>query len=218
MTLKKILIIGTLLPLSACANSTFDPVEHYLAKRNLSPPSTTQFQSCRGYGCQFIDTIILNEDEWAIIDAPFKRKAKTPKDERDKIIKSIAEFETIVGTKNGTSKDVWGTFQKTGHTQLDCVDESTNTSMYMLALQKRGHIHHHIIGTPQARVSLRQWPHQTATLIENETKQVYAIDSWFYNNGEPPRIIEFETWKDGWSPRKLERLAQKQRAEKAKSQ
>ena len=202
MIQRAMLLFCTTMMLSGCAGKNYDPVEDYLSKRGLFMPSATQFQSCRGYGCQHIDTLELTSKEWKQIEKPFKHKAKTAKQERKQIIQSIAIFEQIVGEYTGTSEDIWGTFQKTGHKQQDCVDESINTSIYMLALQQRGHINFHTIGMPQSRVPFLRWPHQTATIRDNETEQLYAIDSWFFDNGKPPVIIEFETWKKGWKPEK----------------
>ena len=127
-------------------------------------------------------------------------RAKSARAERKKLAQSIAEFEKIVGQYNGTSEDIWGTFQKTGHKQQDCVDESTNTSIYLSTLKNRGHLNFHEVVIPQSRFPLMKWPHQTAVIVEKETNISYAVDSWFHNNGMPPEIIELKIWKDGWKP------------------
>jgi len=133
----KWLALPLVITLCACAIQNFDPVEHYLSKRALSMPSENSFESCRGYGCQYIDELQLTKSEWRTIEKPFRRKTKTAEQERKKIKQSIALFEQIVGEHTGTSEDVWGTFQKGGHRQQDCVDESTNTTIYLLALEQR---------------------------------------------------------------------------------
>lgn len=202
MIIRLTSIVAASLLLTSCAISNYDPVEHYLSKRDLSMPTAQSFQSCRGYGCQYIDEVNLTQKEWRTIDRLFRPKAKTAQAERKKITQAIAQFEKIVGSKTGTSEDIWGTFQKGGHKQQDCVDESTNTTIYMLALKERGHIKHNTIGTPQSRVPFLRWPHQTAVIQDNKTSERYAVDSWFHNNGKPPEIIDFKTWKDGWKPKK----------------
>ena len=187
--------------LTACSSS-FNHLDHYFQKRGIETPTATKFQTCRAYGCQKIDTITLSKNEWKAIDKHFKPKAKSPRSERKKIAQAIATFEKLVGEHNGTSEDIWGTFQKTGHKQQDCVDESTNTSIYIRVLAERGHIHHHTVRQPQSRVPFMKWPHQTAIIVENKSGQQFAVDSWFHNNGSPPEIIELETWKKGWKPHK----------------
>lgn len=194
---------AALLLLTACTTQPYDSLDHYLTKRGLTQPTADSFQTCRAYGCQAIDTITPTEDEWKSIDKLFMPKAKSAKAERKKIALAIAAFEDIVGSKNGTSEDIWGTFQKTGHKQQDCVDESTNTSIYLTVLNHRGHIHFHDIQAPTSRVPIMNpvsWPHQGAVITDKETQEHFVVDSWFHNNGAPAEIIPIETWKDGWKP------------------
>ena len=194
------LCLFTALLVTACASKSFNPVQHYLSKKSLKLPFGDTVQSCRGYGCTNIDTITLTKEEWQKIGSPFTSKAKTPQEERNKIKTAIASFETIIGEKTGTAQDKAGTFNKTGNFQQDCVDESINTTIYLLALKNRGHLEFHEILTPQSRLPFMKWPHQSATIKDLTTGQKLAVDSWFYDNGQPPVIIDFQKWKKGWTP------------------
>lgn len=118
-------------------------------------------------------------------------------------------MEKIVGGLTGTEEDVRGTFRKTGRLQLDCVDESTNTTAYLIAFAERGYLKHHTVEGPSSRFLLHGrpgWPHQTAVIKETETGQRYAIDSWFYDNGHPAVSVPLEEWSDGWTPRREETI------------
>lgn len=194
------LILATL-TLSACA-AHYDSLDDYLAQRQLQQPTKDTFQSCRSYGCRFKDTVTLSKKEWAAIDKVFKPKAKTPAQERKKIATAIALFETYVGDYTGTHEDVAGTFEKTGFYQQDCVDESTNTSIYLRVLEAHGHIKHHTIEPPTVRLpaDTGRWPHQSAMIKEIKSDEAFAVDSWFYENGAPPEIIPLAEWKQGWKP------------------
>ncbi len=194
--------LAVILLVSACAGGGFDGLNHYFQKKGITPPNQTEFQSCRAYGCQKIDTIALTKKEWKLIEKPFRTRSKSSEEEREKIAQAIASFEQIVGEINGTSEDVRGTFQQTGHWQQDCVDESTNTSIYLKVLEARENLTFHTVSVPQSRVPFMRWPHQSAVITENETGQKYAVDSWFHDNGHPPEIIAFELWKRGWKPNK----------------
>lgn len=194
--------IASLLLLSACGDHN-KPLSVYLNDRGMSQPTAQSFQTCRAYGCQEVDTITLNKEQWRAIDVIFIPTAKSPRAERKKIANAIAMFEKIIGKKNGTSEDVWGTFQKTGKNQQDCVDESINTSIYLSVLKQRGHIKFHDIESPTSRTPLASavsWPHQTAVITQRNSKQSFAVDSWFHDNATPPEIIELQTWKKGWKP------------------
>ncbi len=195
------MLIACALTLSACAAShNHETLNNYLAKRGISAPSANEFQSCRAYGCQKIDKPTLSKKDWKKIDKAFRRKAKSAEAERKKIAKAIAAFEAIVGEQTGTSEDIFGTFEKTGAYQQDCVDESINTSIYLRVLEERGHLKFHRAYTPQSRVSMWRWPHQTAVIQELETSERYAVDSWFHDNGAPPEILPLKTWKKHWRP------------------
>ncbi len=193
------------LTLSACA-AKYENLDDYLAQRHLQQPAKDSFQSCRAYGCRFVDHLTLNKKEWAAIDKFFKRKSKTPAQERDKIAKAITQFEIIVGDITGTHSDVEGTFKQTGFYQHDCVDESTNTSIYLRVLEARGHIKHHTIEPPAVRLpgDTGRWPHQAALITEIETGDSYVVDSWFHKNGEAPEILPLKEWKQGWKPDTIE--------------
>ncbi len=39
--------------------------------------------------------------------------------------------------------------------------------------------------------------HWSATILERESQQVYAVDSWFFENGHPPVIQPIEAWLSG---------------------
>ena len=83
-------------------------------------------------------------------------------------------------------------------TQQDCVDEATNTTSYLLVLERNGLMKHHTVGTPFSKENLLRgvagWPHWTAVLKENASGQKWAVDSWIYANGENPAVVETEKW------------------------
>ena len=58
-------------------------------------------------------------------------------------------------------------------TQQDCVDEATNTTSYLLILERNGLLKHHTVGTPFSKENLLRgvagWPHWTAVLKETAT-------------------------------------------------
>ena len=75
-------------------------------------------------------------------------------------------------------------------TQQDCVDEATNTTSYLLILERNGLLKHHSVGTPFSKENLLRgvagWPHWTAVLKETGSGQRWAVDSWIFANGENP--------------------------------
>jgi hypothetical protein len=78
------------------------------------------------------------------------------------------------------------------------VDEATNTTSYLLALQNGGLLKYHTVGTPFAKENYLRgvagWTHWTAVLRETSNGQRWAVDSWIEGNGENPAIVEAERW------------------------
>ncbi|MCC7304871.1 MAG: hypothetical protein IT558_01275 [Alphaproteobacteria bacterium] len=195
--------------LAGCAG-TSDSYKMYLQKRGLTEaPTTKSFQHCHGYGCQVVSDIALTKKEWQSIERIFKPKARNAEKEREKIKKAIGLFEKLAGAKDGTSEDIAGTFRKTGRNQLDCVDESTNTTLYLSLLESQKLLRFHTLRPPMMRlpiINAGRWPHQTAVIVETKTGIPYAVDSWFHDNGTDAEIIDLKTWKEGWKPESVRDL------------
>lgn len=197
-----------LLPLllGACADSLYPDTQSYMQAKHLSEPTMKSFPHCQNYGCALVKNVKLSQRDWTKIEKAFGPKARNAEQEREKIAKTIGAFETIVGPITGTEGDREGTFLQTGDGQLDCVDESTNTMVYMTLLKQAGLIRFHSIEQPQVRypiLSGRGWMHQTAVVTETKTGAQYAIDSWFEDNGVPAYVVPLEEWRNGWHPRPL---------------
>ena len=196
---------GALLPLlGGCAHDNLQTYEYYLINRGLEQKQTAQsFQHCHGYGCKFISTVNFKPEDWRPVKAAFSPTPATPEQERQAIRNAIAVFEQKAGALAGTQNDHWGTFRKTGSYQHDCVDESTNTTVYLLLLQQQGLLRFHKLEAPTARLPVihaGRWPHQSALISEIETSKFFAVDSWFHDNGAPPEIVPLKQWKEGWKP------------------
>lgn len=189
---------------TACAK-TPSP-EGYLNQWNVHNYTSQGFDHCKGYGCRLIDHIKLDARSWRKIDRFFVPKSKTPVIERQRLAKVASAFEKIVAPITNTTNDVKGTFYKLGDDQLDCVDESINTTTLLLILRERGHILFHDVKAPTSRPPFlggNRWPHQAATIKDRETNIHYVVDTWFENSGGTSYVLPVQQWVYGWSPRKI---------------
>ncbi len=181
--------------LAACATAT-PPVTEAPA------PSQRHLPICWGYGCANLDTVSLNDAEWQRVRAHFQPAARDAATERAQIARAIGELERIIGPKTGTDVDRGGTFPgmfRAG--QMDCIDESTNTTTYLRLFAAKGLLRWHIVGPDATRgYFLFGWPHSTATVRVKATDEKYAVDSWFFDNGVEPVIVPLQQWRDGWNP------------------
>ena len=174
------------------------------AKKSLfiEYPSPERFSICYGHTCRYIVDVNLSETEWRSIEKIFQNSDKSPAQEREQIQQAIGILEIIVGEKTNTSADRGGNFDGFGYQgQMDCVDESTNTTVYLTMLQNRGLMKLHQVSSRTSRgIFSLQAPHFTAVIRENESDNKFAVDSWFLENGKPPFIVPLAEWKVGWEP------------------
>ncbi|PZQ45736.1 MAG: hypothetical protein DI551_06555 [Micavibrio aeruginosavorus] len=201
--MKHSIALLALLMLSACADTLYPSMAQYNQAKKLGETTVENFPHCQNYDCKLVKRVALNDYDWTKIEQAFGSPAKDAAQEREKIAKTIGAFEQIVGPLTKTQDDRAGSFLKTGEGQLDCVDESTNTTVYLVALVKKGMIRFHNINQPKVRyplISGRGWMHQTAVVTDKESGGQYAVDSWFRDNGEPADIVPLTAWMDGWHP------------------
>ncbi|OYY84671.1 MAG: hypothetical protein B7Y34_00085, partial [Methylophilales bacterium 16-45-9] len=122
--------------------------------------------------------------------------------ERKLIALALGAMETIVGKKTDTDTDLAGTFGNSDYAgQLDCNDEAINSTSYMRLMRSHGLIKFHDIADMRTRnFFFSGWPHTTAVIREIASGEMFAVDSWFYDNGFPATIVPFSEWKAGYIP------------------
>jgi len=193
-----VLIAGLITGCSA----TMPPAMYY-TRHDMPQPTLDSFPHCRFYGCRNVDRVQLTAAEWQALSKHFP--ARDANDERERIAEAVGHFERIVGAITGTDEDVRGTYIKGGMFQHDCVDESVNTTTYLMLMDQKGWLKFHAPQAPNSRPPLfsgRLGPHRTGVVMDKETGIRYAVDSWFHDNGEKAEIVELATWKHGWHPPK----------------
>ncbi|WP_126455242.1 hypothetical protein [Sulfuriflexus mobilis] len=167
----------------------------------ITEPVPSRFTVCYHGTCEDIAEVNLSTEQWRNIQSVFKDNAN-PQQERNNIRLAIARLETMVGKITGTYVDKAGTFAHLGEEgQLDCIDESTNTTFYLTMMIHDGLIRWHDLEDRETRgYFLLGWPHTTAVISDRQSGQKYAVDSWFLDNGEAPYILPLEQWDSGWEP------------------
>lgn len=165
-------------------------------------PSPQAFSVCHDLSCHSVTNLSLDDDEWARVKRLFSPKAAYAESERQQIQQAIAVLEQIVGSKTGTSHDL-AKNQLIGSRQgqLDCIDEATNTTVYLRMLESEGLLQWHQTAPRTSRgLLIGRAPHNTATMIDTQSSVRYAVDAWYFDNGKPPAIVTLDSWKQGWRP------------------
>ncbi len=163
-------------------------------------PQPNNYSICHGHTCNQFSFISLTDTQWKTIEALFIPSAIEPKQEREQIKLAIALLEKLTGEQAGTYRDRAQNFTDQGlNGQLDCIDEATNSTVYLRMLFDAGLLQFHRQASRTSRGGLIA-PHNTATIIENSSNIRYAVDSWFADNGQAPAIIPLSLWQSGWKP------------------
>lgn len=192
-----------LLSLALAAGCTRLPApEAYLHQKSVPMPGPERVTVCHGYDCTYRSTVVFTAAEWQQVRARFRPMPADAAAERRDIAAAVALIEEIVGRRIGTAADKGGlAYIAAGDaTQQDCIDESTNTTSYLLLLAEAGLLRYHRVAQPASRgVFLDfRWYHQTAVIAERESGQEYVVDSWFEDNGKPPVVTTLEHWQSSY--------------------
>jgi len=154
------------------------------------------FTVCYGFECGRQQQVSLTPSQWQGIRAIFTPPAADAGLERALIRRAIAQMETLAGASTGTWMDKGGNTAGSGQPkQMDCIDESTNTTTYLSLIQQDGLLQWHEVAERARRAKWILDVHWTAVIREKASGHFYAVDSWFLDNGEPPYIQRLEDWK-----------------------
>ena len=172
------------------------PIELHFKEFNAAMPRGNTVTICHAHGCQ-------KQEKYSFTAADISelaelmdrvRTSDTPHEERRAISYAIAWMERRVGPSTGTANDraSLGFFNASG--QLDCVDEATNATSYMIVLQNNDLLRHHDVIRPFSKASFFQWPHFAAMIKERRTGRVYAVDSGVGPNDTNPSVQLASKW------------------------
>jgi hypothetical protein len=191
-----------LLAFLALGCSTSSPDRWLLAKYGKES-RISGFAVCKNFGCKKRVPVAFDGAEWARVRDIFEGPPASPAGERERIGLAIALMERIVGPKAGTQGDEAGAPLISAITegQLDCIDETYNTTTYLRLIASDGLLAWHDVGEPYQRGGLASGRvHNTATIVERGSNTAYTVDSWFHANGQAPEVVLLADWLSGWSP------------------
>ncbi|OOZ41905.1 hypothetical protein [Solemya elarraichensis gill symbiont] len=154
-------------------------------------------QTCIDYGCDFREKVYISADAVEFLKSRFAY-TEDAETEREEIARAIGWFESQVGRQNGTWRDKGrnpGTVEPEG--QLDCIAESRNTTTYLKQMQRLGLLKWHSVEDRVVRHRMIFGTHWTAVIKEEGSGDLYAVDSWYEDNGMAARIVPLETWFNG---------------------
>lgn len=162
------------------------------------------FSVCSQHDCRTRVPVSLDPPSWARIEQLFRPPAGSAAEERARVAEAIGLMERLVADAADTHHDKGGDFNGFGEpgSQLDCVDESVNTTTYLTLFQQQGLLRWHRVVHRATRGYLifGGWPHYTAVIEDRGTARAWVVDSWFRDNGAAADVLPVAEWREGWYP------------------
>ncbi len=184
--------------LSACAGQSAKQATAWYNGHNGVAPKADRIYVCHGFGCEYKTPVDFTSRDLRRLRNILSGGRGSPKAERAAISKAVQWQEKRIAGQVGSGGDVGGYDLHNARVrgQMDCIDESTNTTSLLLIAQKHGYLRHHTVASPVARGFFLdgRYPHATASVKEKKTGKVFAVDSWPKSNGKPPVIQPIELW------------------------
>ncbi|WP_072373698.1 hypothetical protein [Hyphomicrobium sp. NDB2Meth4] len=186
--------------LAGCAYSGAGPIEVHYQKYKARMPEGDRVFVCSAYGCRTQTPFKFTPADIAEVAKLMAPGTASPAAEREATKKAIAwmghRADTAVGTAGDRPGDDMAGNGDPG--QMDCVDVATNLTSYMLIMERHKLFRHHAVGSMYVKEDIRRgwsgWTHYAGILVENKSKQKFAVDGWLLASGKPPEIVEVERW------------------------
>ncbi len=168
------------------------------AAKGFVPPNATLLV-CSGYGCVLKDRFSLTKKQQGRLRNIMVSGQKSATLERKAVARAIAAMETYARGRLRYKADIpKAPVRYNGYRgQMDCIDESLNTTAYLTYLHGRGWLRHH---KPRKSYAERgfildgRYPHKSAVMIQKNGKK-WAVDSWYKRDGKPPAIKPLKQWR-----------------------
>lgn len=175
----------------APAGSPDPAILAFLEQFSLPVVDSAAIVVCHGYGCNFRTEVAFSDvdrREFARLMAPGRASTEA---ERKALRTAVAWFERRVGRVAGTANRTPSSAGAAGDShEADCIDETANTTSFLLVLDLLGLLRHHAVAGPEPR----GLAHMAASIRETKSGSVWVIDPWPHKNGEPPDMTPLDAW------------------------
>lgn len=162
----------------------------------VSLPAAPVVEVCHGFGCRESVLVELEPAEWRRVRALLEPPPEDGAGERQRLRVAIGLLEAYAGRHTGTGGDAGRNYSgQAADFQLDCIDESTNTTRYLRLLERQGLLRHHRVAEPELRIRWLFFQHWTAVIEDLADGGRYAVDSWYGDNGAPADVLPIDAWR-----------------------
>jgi len=173
--------------------------QSWLDEQGYVAPNGGRIIACHGYGCVRRTTISLDGAWLNRASAILRTGRGSPDAERRALSEVVRSYTAYLAASFGGRPDVpRSPPQMSGLSgQMDCLDETANTTSLLLVLQEKGLLAHHRVARPESRGFFidGRYPHFTAIVEEKQTGRGWAVDPWTRAPGQHPDILPLSRWR-----------------------
>ncbi|MGO4707128.1 hypothetical protein AB4072_15290 [Microvirga sp. 2MCAF38] len=180
--------------------ATADPaVRNWFRDQGYVAPLNTVIIACHGYGCVRRTEISVSSGWFSQVGAIMRAGRYSPEAERKALSDAVRIYTTYLATQFGGRPDVPRSPPSLSgiNGQMDCLDETANTTSLLLLLKEQGLLVHHDVASPQSRGIFLdgRYPHFTAVIVEVADHSSWAVDPWPRAPGAKPDLLPLEDWQ-----------------------
>ncbi|KFG67473.1 hypothetical protein JH26_22835 [Microvirga sp. BSC39] len=173
--------------------------QRWFHERGYVEPIGSRIIACHGYGCTRRLALSVDGGLLSRASGMLRSAQGSPTAERQALAEVIRSYTAYLAASLGGKPDVPGSpAQMSGvHGQMDCLDETANTTSLLLVLQEHGLLAHHVVEHPESRGFFLdgRYPHFTAVITEKRSGAGWAVDPWKKAPGQRPEILPLDQWR-----------------------
>lgn len=175
------------------------PARSWFGEQGYVAPVGTRIVACHGYGCAHRAAVTVDGALIARAGSLLRSGRNSPEAERRAIREIVRVYNAYLTRRIGGAADVPGSPPRMSGVpgQMDCIDETANTTSLLIVLENRGLLAHHQVIRPQSRGFFidGRYPHTTAVIAEKRTGREWAVDPWKKALGQQPDILPLGQWR-----------------------
>ena len=177
-------------------------------------------QVCFNYGCIAQAEVTFAPQQLAEIAGALR--ARNAAEERALLGPAIGRLYAWAGAQSPIAADKGGNLaDEAVYGRMDCIDHSLTTTRFLRLLEARGMLRYHSVDERVLRSRFLFFEHYAAQIVERDVAPRaqagvvasdvqpvdaglaaarFAVDSWFFDNGQPAVILPLADWKAGEGP------------------
>lgn len=192
------LFLPLLLGLAPSEAAALEPRAWFL-EQGYVPPAGDRIVACHGYGCARRTALAVDAPLLGRASALLRAGRGSPAQERRALGEVVRLYTSYLAGRLGSPPDAPRSPPSLSGVggQMDCVDETANTTSLLLVLQDRGLLAYHEVERPVSRGLFidGRYPHTTAVIAEKGNRLEWAVDPWAMAPGERPDILPLSRWR-----------------------